>query len=356
MSAGMIIAIPAFNEAGTVGAIVSGASAHAPVIVVDDGSTDATSTVARDAGATVVKHPTRRGKGAALATAVIAARALGARRLVTLDADGQHDVRDLAAVIGASASAPRAIVIGSRVAGDEAALPRGRGLAIRFAGFWFNWVTGTPVGDTQSGFRVYPMALFDEVRLSGGRFLFETEVLVEALARGWQVREVPIRVIPYAPRQSRFRPLADGAAISAYLSSGALARWGTEIAAGAREVGLIFTRERRVARHSRMMGKASSHAGTPSWGAAVGVAALDEVRERAKTWWKCAGARRARRVALATMAMPVLAAAAGAGAVIGGRMPRTFDRIVRALYDQRALEPIEHAAAEDRRWLPVTPR
>ena len=73
--------------------------------------------------------------------------------------------------------------------------------------------------------------LFDEVRLRGGRFVFETAVLVDALARGWAVREVPIHAAPLAGRASRFHPLGDGIAIAAYLGGHSLRRWAIELAA-----------------------------------------------------------------------------------------------------------------------------
>jgi len=333
----VLVAIPAFDEAGTVGAVVAGARDHAPVLVVDDGSTDGTAEIARAAGATVMRHARRQGKGAALATALTTARHWGVTRVVTLDADAQHDPRDIPALLAASAAAPRAIVVGTRLGDDAPALPRGRALAIRLAGFWLNWIAGTAVADTQSGFRVYPVALFEEARLRGGRFVFETAVLVEALRRGWSVREVPIRVVSRAPRASRFHPVADGIAITGYLAGKAAARWGRELAEGAREVSRIFTRERRTARHARMLAKASGHAGTSSWGPAVAVAFADEVRGRTTLWWRAPRARRARRAALATLATPALLIGAGVAVVTGDPGFGLLERLVRRLYDQRAL-------------------
>jgi hypothetical protein len=352
----VVVAIPAFNEAGTVSGIVAAARPRAPVLVVDDGSTDGTADVARAAGATVVRHERRQGKGAALATALTTARRWGAARVVTLDADGQHDPRDIPAMLSASFAAPHAIIVGTRLGDDAAALPRGRALAIRVAGFWLNWVTGMAVADTQSGFRVYPVALFDEARLRGGRFVFETEVLVEALRRGWQVHEVPIRVIPRATRASRFHPVTDGAAIAVYLAGKAVARWRGELAEGAREVSRIFTRERRTARHARMLAKASAHAGTPTWGPAIAAAFADEVQGRTTGWWQAPRARRARRAALATLATPALLLGAGIAALVGDPGLALLERMVWGLYDQRALPPLtatENRGEERPAWIPA---
>jgi hypothetical protein len=315
---------------------------------VDDGSTDGTAAIAEAAGATVVRHAARRGKGAALATALTAARQWGATRVVTLDADGQHDPRDVPALLAASGAAPRAIIVGRRLEDEGDALPRGRAAAIRVAGFWLNWITGRAVTDTQSGFRVYPLALFAETPPRGGRFVFETAVLVDAARRGWHVHEVPIRVVPCAGRASRFHPLADGLAIALYLAGAALARWGSELAEGAREVLRVFGRERRVARHGRMLAKASLHAGMPSWSAALGVAFVEEVQGRTTRWWRAPRARRARRAALAALAMPVLVIAAGIAALPGAPGLGLLERTVRRLYDQRALPALSGTAADAR--------
>jgi len=352
-----VVVIPAFDEAETVGRIVAAARAHAPVLVVDDGSTDGTAAAARAAGAEVVTHAARRGKGAALATAFAAVR--GARRIVTLDADGQHDPADVPRLLAASAESPRAIVIGARVEGG--ALPPDRALAIHVAGFWLGWVTGARVTDTQSGFRVYPAGLLDEVPQRGGRFVFETAVLVDALRRGWDVREVPIGVVPFAQRASRFHPLRDGLAIGRYLAGGAVARWGIETGEGARAVLRVFSHGRRTARHTRMLERAAPHLGTPSWPTALGMAAVEECRIRMGSWWREPRARRARRAALATLATPAALAVVGLTVCAPAAVPEGVRRAVRRLYDPAALpplgEPREQPRAPERgAWVTAAPR
>jgi hypothetical protein len=359
---GRLIAIPAFDEAPTVRAVVAAARAYGPVLVVDDGSRDGTGEQARAAGAEVVRHPRRRGKASALATAFTAARGRGVAQVVTLDADGQHDAADIPALLEAAARRPRAIVVGSRLADGDQHLPRDRALAIRLAAFWVDWIAGHAIADTQSGFRVYPVALFDQVPLRGGRFVFETEVLIEAVRRGFEVCEVPVRVVPCAARASRFHPLADGLAIAAALARGGVRRWGVEVRAAGVEVAAVLSRERRMARHARVLGRAALHAGTPAWSVAVGVAAMEELGERAGCWWAHARTRRARRVAVATLASPVLLALAGAAVVAGGRLPGPLERLVRRLYDPQALPALDEGAHErpgegDEAWLAAaTPR
>jgi Glycosyl transferase family 2 len=351
----VVIVIPAFNEAATVGEIVAAARLHGPVLVVDDGSTDDTAARASAAGATVLRHATRRGKGAAIATAVGAARTWGASRVVTLDADGQHDPDDLPALLAAAHAAPSAVIVGAR--GDDA-LPHARALAGRVAGFWMNWVTGEIITDTQSGFRVYPMGLFDDTAPRGGRFVFETAILVDALGHGRLVHEVPIRSVPYAARPSRFHPVGDGVAIATYLVLRSVGRWGTELAAGAREFGRVFRRERRTARHARMLARASAHAGSPAWGPAIGLAAAAEIRGGLGTWWRDPRAARARRAALATIASPVLLGLVVLNVAARGALATVLDRMIRTIYDQRTLPALApddgHARVENSQtWVTV---
>jgi len=222
------VVIPAFNEAPTIGRVVAGARRHAPVVVVDDGSRDATGLIAADAGAEVVRHARRRGKGRALLTGIATARAHAASVVVTLDADGQHDPDDIPRVLEAARYVPRAIVIGSRLM-DGHELPLGRLNAIRVAGFFLGWINGRHLRDNQSGFRAYPMQFFDEVRPRRGGFVFETEVLIAAAAHAWDAHEIPIRVIARADRRSRFRPLRDGGAIGVYLAVHALRQLRAEV-------------------------------------------------------------------------------------------------------------------------------
>lgn len=214
------IAVPAHNEVDTLGAVVAGARAFGPVLVVDDGSTDGSAAAARAAGAEVVRHPRRLGKGAALRTAVAALRRRGASHAVTLDADGQHAPADIAGLLAAAGTRPRVLVVGGRLfpAPGQPRLPAARRHAVRLASLVVRWSTGLRLRDTQSGLRLYPLAVFDETATSRGGFVFETEILVAAAAEGFEVQEVAATVIPRAARRSRFRPLADGAAIAAYLA------------------------------------------------------------------------------------------------------------------------------------------
>ena len=214
---GVWIAIPAYQEAGTIRALAQEALAQCPrVMVVDDGSTDGTAAQLHDLPVTLLAHPRNLGKAASLRTAFLHALEQAADCVIALDGDGQHDPADAPLLLAAWRREPERIVIGSRLH-DRSQFPLARWRANRFACFWISWAAGHPIADSQSGFRVYPrdvmrMALGPGVR--GSRFTFESEVLIEAARHGHPTLAVAIpgRYPPHA-RPSHFRPVVDIAKI-----------------------------------------------------------------------------------------------------------------------------------------------
>ena len=221
------IVIPVFDEAASLGKVVRAARRHGPVLVVDDGSRDESAAVARQAGAEVLRHARRRGKGKALRSGADLAIARGASHILTMDGDGQHDAREIPALLAAAHAAPRAIIVGARLRAPDA-IPAGRRAAQAVAGFALNWLAGTAIRDTQSGFRIYPAGLFREVPLRRGGFVLESEALLEGRRAGYEIREVAVTAIYPPGRRSRFHPLADGCAVGAFLARRAVTRWGAE--------------------------------------------------------------------------------------------------------------------------------
>ena len=209
------VVIPAYNEAATIAALVRACRLLAEVsrvIVVDDGSADATSELAAEAGAQVLRHHPNRGKGASLREGMLAALADGAEQIAALDGDGQHRPEDLPRLLACARRWPDRIAIGSRRAASADA-PRARAVANRVADFWVSWAARHPIDDSQSGFRVYPAAVVRQVALRPGvasGFAFESEVLIEAGRLGHSTVAVDIPAI-YGPalRASHFRPVAD---------------------------------------------------------------------------------------------------------------------------------------------------
>jgi hypothetical protein len=335
VSSRAIIVVPVLDEAPSIAGVVTQARRHAPVIVVDDGSRDGSGDVARAAGAAVVRHARRAGKGAALASGIEAARAAGADLVVTLDGDRQHAADDVPRLLEAARTAPGAIVIGSR-AHALTTLPRERAHAVRIAGFFLSWVTGATTLDTQSGFRVYPLAAYDAIVPRRGGFVWETEILVRAAARGIDVLEVPVRVIPRATRRSRFRPLGDGTAIAAYLARPVLARWCVEIRAAAGAVGSVFGPEARQPRHAALAA-ALGHVSLTLWGPTMMRVWGSMVADCLGAWRSHPRWKRATTAAAATLAAPPILGLLAAQSVYAGSGRDHVGALVARLYDAARL-------------------
>lgn len=210
---GVWIAIPAYQEAGTIRGLAQQALAQCPrVIVVDDGSTDGTGEQLKGLPLTLLVHRTNQGKAASLCTAFDYALGQQARCLVALDGDGQHDPADAPGLLSAWQRHPERIVIGSRLH-DRRQFPLARYCANRFACFWISWAAGHPIADSQSGFRVYSrevMRIAMDGSVRGSRFTFESEILIEASRRGHATVAVAIPGrYPVNARRSHFRPVID---------------------------------------------------------------------------------------------------------------------------------------------------
>jgi glycosyltransferase involved in cell wall biosynthesis len=221
------IVIPCFDAATTVGGVVRSAREHGlPVIVVDDGSSDASRDEAEAAGATVVRHPRNQGKGAALRTGFLFARKHGADSVLTLDADAQHDPAEIPALLAAHAEAPTAIVVGVRDFSPEA-MPRRSRIGNRISTWWISRYAGQRYADTQSGFRVYPRALLDLPRLFTRRFDTEAELLLSAAKLGLPLVEVPVSTIYQMNRRTHFHGLKDTLRVLGLVMSSPI--WGERV-------------------------------------------------------------------------------------------------------------------------------
>ncbi len=205
--------IPAYNEVDNLRQVaLSVLAVHPWVIVVDDGSTDATGQCVADLPLTLLTQPRNLGKAQALLRGMELALASGAAAVMTMDADGQHRAEDIPRLLAAWRDYPDRLIIGSRLH-DRSQFPLSRYCANRFANFGVAWAAGHPVSDSQSGFRVYPSALlraYQHGRRSGGGFVFESEIIIEAGRRGCVTLAVPVPAIYAAnARKSYFRPVRD---------------------------------------------------------------------------------------------------------------------------------------------------
>jgi len=198
--------IPGYNEAPRIGAVVLAAHEHLPVIVVDDGSTDRTAEVAREAGATVVEQTPNQGKGTALRLGFRRALDDGADAILTLDADGQHDPAEIPRFLAAAAAEPKPdLVIGQRT---FRAMPPARRLSNEIGRRAFSWAVGRDIPDNQSGYRLVSRRLAKQTLASDeAGFAFEVEQITTCIRMGGTIAWVPIRTI-YAGAPSHIRPFA----------------------------------------------------------------------------------------------------------------------------------------------------
>lgn len=185
--------IPVYNHAARLVPLVREARTYLPdVLVVDDGSTDVDiSALLADESVQVIRHEQNRGKGAALRTALDAAREQGFTHLITLDADGQHAPADIPLFIAAIRREPQALVIGVR---DFSVpnVPRASKFGRRFSNFWIALESGVICADTQCGYRAYPVELISQLGLRNNRFDFEVEVLTRSFWANLPLAEVPV--------------------------------------------------------------------------------------------------------------------------------------------------------------------
>ena len=223
------VVVPVYNHASTLGEVVRevrellpriterfpGVQVFPQCIVVDDGSTDAPREQLAGQDTLYLRHDTNRGKGAALLTAAAKARDLGMTHVITLDADGQHSPADIPAFVEVMLQSPHAILVGKRDF-DNADVPGSSRFGRTFSNFWLRVHTGVRLGDTQSGFRCYPLAALLQLPLRERRYAFEVEVLVKGAWAGFRLLDVPISV-HYPERDKRvshFHKLRDNVAIS----------------------------------------------------------------------------------------------------------------------------------------------
>ena len=207
------VVIPAFNEAATVADVARRALDFAQtVFVVDDGSEDNTAAELLGLPVILIRNDTNLGKAASMARGFSAALEQSMDAVITLDADAQHRPEDIPRLIEAAEQYPGDIVIAARLEGREH-MPRLRQFGNRQADFWISWAAGYPIRDTQCGYRLYPQALLEGLRVRDNRrdsFVFESEVLIEAARVGCYARSISIDTIyGRSPRASHYRAAAD---------------------------------------------------------------------------------------------------------------------------------------------------
>jgi glycosyltransferase involved in cell wall biosynthesis len=203
------VIIPTYNNARTLTKVIADVAAYTNnIIIVNDGSTDDTENkIASLPAIRTISYPKNQGKGWALRKGFELAVELGYQYAITVDSDGQHFASDLPLFIDKLEKEGTALIMGVRNMGLDF-VPGKSSFGNKFSNFWF-WVeTGIKCPDTQTGFRLYPVALLKTMYFFTRKYEFEIEVLVRAAWKGIKINWVPVMVY-YEPKESRvshFRP------------------------------------------------------------------------------------------------------------------------------------------------------
>jgi hypothetical protein len=192
------VVIPAFEEADSVGTVIRQVpqqvcGIETAMLVVDDGSRDGTGDSAAREGAIVARHVINRGGGAAVRTGYRLMTESGARIVVTIDADGQHDPAEMERLVKPIVDGEVDVAHGSRVLGQAEPNARARELGIVFFNRLVSLITRTKVSDCSNGYRAVRTTVLPQLVLRQEQF-HTSEFLIEAIKRGIPAREVPVTV------------------------------------------------------------------------------------------------------------------------------------------------------------------
>ncbi len=206
------IVVPAFNEAGVIGDVIGELRSVFPnVVCVDDGSADDTGDIALRAGAHLVRHPVNLGQGAAIQTGVEYARSRpGAQLFATFDADGQHRVTDVLAMIDRLTAEAADIVIGTRFGLGVSRPPLLKRVVLQTAA----WLSprGRRLGltDTNNGLRVFNKTVADRLDITMNGMSHATEFIMLIDENNWRVVEQPVEVLYTEYSSAKGQPLLNG--------------------------------------------------------------------------------------------------------------------------------------------------
>ena len=219
------VVIAAYNEAEVLGRVVADLRQREyQIVVVDDGSGDATGEMAHNAGAAVVRHPVNLGQGAALQTGIYYALCQGADYIITFDADGQHRVQDIDALIAAIEKHGVDFALGSRFLGSAIDLPPARRMLLKAAIRFTRLTTGLRITDTHNGLRAMTRRGASRISLRQNRMAHASEFLDQIAHSGLPWVEVPVTIRYSGYSLAKGQRLGDSLAILVDLSAQRLLR------------------------------------------------------------------------------------------------------------------------------------
>jgi glycosyltransferase involved in cell wall biosynthesis len=208
---GIFAVLPAFNEELVIGSIVLRTKQYVDhVIVVNDGSSDRTGEVAKLAGAEVIQLEYNTGKAYTILLGLRRARETGCTVAVMLDADGQHDPREILRVAGLVSAGKADLVIGSRFLEKKRGIPAHRQVGQKILDLFTNMGAKTKVTDSQSGFRALSCQALDNLDFRSDGYNVESDMIAHFSTLGLPIMEVPISVNYDVPNKHKKHPLTHG--------------------------------------------------------------------------------------------------------------------------------------------------
>jgi glycosyltransferase involved in cell wall biosynthesis len=208
------VVIAAYNEATVMDSVVAEIKrAGYRLVVVDDGSTDATGAIAAEAGAFVVRHLINLGQGAGLQTGIEFALGKGADIIVTFDADGQHRTADIAGLLDALGRHGADFALGSRFLGTSLNQPLLRRMLLKAATYFTRLTTGLRVTDTHNGLRALTRRGASNINLRQNRMAHASEILQQIADSGLKYVEVPVTIEYSAYSLAKGQKLGDALVI-----------------------------------------------------------------------------------------------------------------------------------------------
>ena len=209
----IVVGIPAYNEEKNIASIIVKLKKIANTIIIcDDGSTDATAEIAKELGAIVISHSKNQGYGAAIKTIFLEAKNKQVDVLITFDADGQHQIKDISKVLEPINLGNADVVIGSRFLDDKTKIPTYRKIGVKLITQLTNITTGSNITDSQSGFRAYSKLALEKIIPTESGMGISTEILIKAQEKKLRITEVPIKIL-YEGDTSTHNPISHGSSV-----------------------------------------------------------------------------------------------------------------------------------------------
>jgi len=211
------VIIPTYNESKKIGELIKQIRAQdLDVMVIDDGSQDNTSQIAKDNGATVLRNEKNQGKGASLIRGFEYILNKDYQAVITMDGDGQHLAEDIPYFIRLAKYSNSGVLVGNRMHKPKN-MPLVRILTNKIMSFIISRIAGQEIPDTQCGFRLIKKEVLEKLKLKTRNYEIESEVLINTSRLGFKIESVAIKTI-YRDEKSQINPFVDALRFIRFIS------------------------------------------------------------------------------------------------------------------------------------------